>query len=296
MITKKYYKLIRVSYADSDYFHVTNVSDQIGMLTLNGTNNLGKNLEYSTDGVNWTTADSNAQFSLNVPAGANVYMRGTNNNFGIQLHFDVNYHIGGNLMSIINKANYATMTSYNGGSNGDDHGFHGLFKNETNLIDASKLNFGQVNTVSNFMHETFFGCSNLMFAPDMSTLRSIGGNKSSAMFKGSGIVAAPDFSNLEAISGEAGRELFQGCNNLTVGADLRNVTNVGGNSCWTMFANCRNLTTVYTPNITTWNTGTFSNWLSYSAASGTIYAPTGSDIANYSGASGVPSGWTVVYY
>lgn len=103
MITKKYYKLVKVSYADSDYFRITNVDTTAGTLTIGAGGNLDKNLEYSTDGVNWTTAASNAPFSLAVPAGSNVYMRGSNNTWttgtssssgGKTILMDVNHTVG----------------------------------------------------------------------------------------------------------------------------------------------------------------------------------------------------------
>lgn len=164
MITKKYYKLVKVSYADSDYFRVTNVSDQTGTLTVGGSSNLSKNLEYSTDGVNWTTAATNAPFSLTVPAGANVYMRGTNSSMsGKTINMDVNHTVGGNVYSLLDKTNYGTLTASVGQSE-----FNTLFANNSHLIDASQMTFGNVTTLKSGCYGNMFaGCSALTKAPEL---------------------------------------------------------------------------------------------------------------------------------
>lgn len=164
MITKKYYKLIRVSYADSDYFRVTNISDQSGTLTINGSNNLGCNIEYSTDGVNWTTADPNAPFSLLVSSNANVYMRGTNSTLQNKtINMDVNHTVGGNVYSLLDKATYASRTTSVG-----SYEFDALFNGNTHLVSAVNMNFGNVTTLESYCYRAMFkGCTSLTTAPEL---------------------------------------------------------------------------------------------------------------------------------
>lgn len=266
MITKSYYKLVKVSYEDSGYFYVKNVSDQAGTLTMNGSNNLGINLEYSTDGVNWTTADPNAPFSLLVPAGANVYMRGTNSSLNEKtINMDVNHTVGGNVYSLLDKATYASRTTSVG-----DNEFTRLFQGNTHLVSAADLNFGNVTTLSNYCYSyMFLNCTSLSEAPSI-------------------LPAA-------TLEYSCYTNMFAGCTNLATAPELP-ATTLSAFACYNnMFVVCESLTSVKI-GVTTWNTSNTSNWLKDVSASGTIYAPTGSDIANYSGASGVPSGWTVVYY
>lgn len=212
MITKSYFKLVKVSYADSDYFHVTNVSDQIGTLTLNGTNNLGKNLEYSTDGVNWTTADSNAPFSLNVPAGANVYMRGTNTSMNGNMYpmfnMDVDYTVGGNILSLLNKTNYATITTVP--SSVSEGTFKYTFYNQTHLKDLTNLNLGSLNTIyQNAFIAMFQGCTQIRVGLDLSGITS----------------AAFDLMC---------SSMYNGCSNLQI-AYMCNTTNIDSNAPYRNF-------------------------------------------------------------
>lgn len=260
MITKKYYKLVKVSYADSDYFRVTNVDTTSGTLTINGSNNLGCNIEYSTDGVNWTTADSNAPFSLTVPSGANVYMRGTNNSMATgysssptarPIHFDKLHTVGGNIFSLINKTDYSTMTSVGGNII-----FYGLFYNDTNLVSVDDLNLGNVTTMSGAqkaMNSMFYGCSSLTKGLDLSGLTT----------------------------------LDSGINNDGYAAMAH------------MYRGCTSITSVTAPNVSSYNRDrTFANWLySTGVNNGTVLAPSALEgTIPLNSDSGVPSGWTVVYY
>lgn len=60
------------------------------------------------------------------------------------------------------------------------------------------------------------------------------------------------------------------------------------------FLDCSSLNTVTAPNITSWNTYSFTGWMTRVAATGTMYAPTGLTIP--SGTSGIPTDWTRVDY
>lgn len=265
MITKKYYKLIKVSYADSGYFYVTNTSSSAGTLTINAGNALGNDLEYSTDGVNWTTADSNAPFSLTVPSGANVYMRGTNYNWQNKtLNMDVAHTVGGNILSIIDKTNYASMTSLSGYGSA----FYAFFNGNTNLTSAGDMNFGNVTTLTgNCYQYMFWGCTSLVQAPELPAT---------------------------TLASSCYHQMFYGCTSLVQAPELP-ATTLPNNCYYNMFYDCTSLNSVKI-GATTWNTANTDSWLSGVASTGTIYAPTGSDIADNSGSSGVPSGWTVVYY
>lgn len=269
MITKSYFKLVKVSYADSDYFRVTNVDTTAGTLTINAGSNLEKNLEYTMDGVNWITADPNAPFALTVPAGANVYMRGNNDGnvigFGSHtINMNVNHTVGGNVYSLLDKATYASRTTSVGVQE-----FYKLFYGNTHLISAADLNFGNVTDapLEGWVY-MFRDCTSLTTAP---------------------AILPPT-----TLSGECYKTMFNGCTSLTSAPELP-ATTLASNCYREMFKGCSNLTSVKIA-VTTWDTSKTVSWLDNVSASGTIYAPTGSDIANYSGNSGVPSGWTVVYY
>lgn len=80
----------------------------------------------------------------------------------------------------------------------------------------------------------------------------------------------------------------------TIAPTFKNVTTVGNNGFDYCFEGCKSLKTVYAPNITTWNTSNFTNWLSSVSSTGIVYKPTGLEIPT--GTSGVPEGWTTADY
>lgn len=262
MIQKKYYKLVKVSYADSDYFRVTNVDTTAGTLTIGGSSNLGKNLEYSTDGVNWTTADSNAPFSLSVPAGANVYMRGTNSSLeGKTINMDVNHTVGGNVYSLLDKATYATRTSSVG-----DRELKALFNGNTHLISAGQMTFGNVTTLKFQCYMQMFQyCSNLTTAPELPAT---------------------------TLNEECYSNMFKSCSSLTTVPTLPATTLA--NSCYySMFQYCSSLNTIkcLATDISVY--ACTRDWVSGVSATGTFYKD--ANMSNWTtGESGIPSGWTVV--
>ena len=289
MITKKYYKLVRVSHADSDYFRVTNVDTTAGTLTIGAGGNLGKNLEYSTDGVNWTTADPNAPFSLTVPAGANVYMRGTNSIFQKTINMDANHTVGGNVLSLIDKSNYSTMTTppppYS-------NLFSRLFNGNTHLVSAADMNFGNlVQTSGGFAADMFNGCTALTAAPEL-PMTTLGNSCYSSMFKNcTSLTAAPELP-ATTVGGESYSYMFQGCTSLTKAPELP-ATTLAINCYNSMFQNCTSLNTVkcLAENISAY--ACTNNWMNGVSATGTFIKS--ANMSSWTtGTSGIPSGWTVV--
>ena len=300
MITKKYYKLIRVSHADSEYFRITNVSNEIGEFSLYDTYFSGT-LEYSTDGVTWETYNISTKPSVSVNPNANIYLRGTNfkriSSSTGGLTFTKDFNIGGNYLSILN---YSTMQSVNtiGGSN-----FYSIpFYNQTHLISAQNLNFGNVTSIGqNGLSNCFYGCSNLTNAPDLSNVTSIGQNGLSYCFNGcSNLTNAPDLSNVTSIRQSGLSNCFQNCSSLTTAPDLSNVTSIGQGGLSNCFSDCSKISTVTAPNISDLTANNvLSSWLQSAGTSATgtktVNVPTGATIETNS-TSGIPSGWTRVDY
>ena len=261
MLTKKYYKLIRVSYADSDLFRITNISDQTGTLTIT---NGGGTLKYSLDGVNFETYDFTTHPTISVPAGGNCYMKGVKENSGsnyLQFSMDVNHSIGGNIMSIVDETNYATMTSI------PDDAFRSMFENDTHIISAIDLNFGNITSVGiTSLTSMFEGCTSLISTPDLSS-----------------------FTTLEIQSMQS---MFQGCTSLAIAPDLSGITSMDRGAMDFIFLSCTSLTVAYAPTVSPWENT--SGWLSGVAASGTLYCPSQAvaDLIPNNDASGCPTGWT----
>lgn len=251
MITKKYYKLIRVSHADSEYFRITNISNEIGEFSFVKTGSPNNpNTEYSLDGVNYTAYDFTNCPAINVTSGSSIYFRGTTwtqtmyPSPCITFHFTKNYKISGNLLSLYNYNTMNTETTLSKFA-------VKMFSGETNLIYADEMNLGPNNLTTsgqqNWFYQTFKDCTNL--------------------------VKGPDFSRLTSITGNCFGDTFQYCSN------LQEVT---------------------APNVSTWTSSQFSNWLQFagtSVPSGTtkvFNAPINVEIPT--GNNGIPTGWTRVDY
>lgn len=247
MIQKKYYKLVRVSYEDSAMFRMTNISDQTGNFSVTKTGSpTARNMEYSTDGVTWTAYDFTNLPTVEVPAGGNIYLRG-NNSSGFNrdssniynLTIDVNHNIGGNICSLIDKTNPENVTTLS------DFCFYGLFQNNTHLVSAGNMNFGNVNIIKNYnFRQIFKNCTSLTTPPDMSSVTSVVSNGCESMFYGcTSLTIAPDLSSVTSISDTGCRGMFSGCTALTTSPDLSSVISIGNYGCYEMFNSCTSLTT-----------------------------------------------------
>lgn len=280
MITKKYYKVIRVSHADSEYFRLKNVSNEVGVFKMvkEGTPSYTPDLYYSTDGVNWTAYDFTTLPEVNVSPGANIYFKGTNTRFSTEYTWDNTYSFSlsktcegyGNLCSILNPnpATFSEITTVQSWT------FAGCFKRFTTLTKAPDLT--NITSIGEYgLYKCFYGCDSLTTVPDLSNLTTVNGNS---------------FSNT-----------FSYCTSLTTGPDVSNVTTVNGNNAFDYcFTYCNNISNVTTPNIQDLTQrGILTNWLMSSGgqATGTkvVNVPTGATIATNS-YNGIPFGWTRVDY
>ena len=272
VVTANYSKTVNVEqlYITFSGFYVENVSNQTGTLTLMDGANLSHNLEYSTDGSTWTTANSGAPFTLSIGAGEKVYFRGTNSNWRGTAdehncwYMDVNWKIGGNMLSIIDKDNYETLATV------PNYAFQNAFTANPYLIDASDANLGVATTLGDYsMHRTFSLCS---------------------------VVGLPDLSNITTGNRFCFLASCIHSQSLVTGYNIANITTMnGGQNMQSMYKECSSIATVYAPNITNYLGTTNSyNWLLDASATGTLYVA-----ANYTPGTSVsecPSGWTLAHY
>lgn len=274
MITKKYYKLIRVSHADEGYFYIKNVSNETGDFKF--VERAGGSMEYSLDGVTWTSYDFTTKPTVQVGSNTSIYFRGTGyraiyTQGNPVFNFNKDYIVGGNYMSI---SNYATMSSVTEITSSNL--VMCTFYNQTHLISAADLNFGNVTTISanEGLKNVFSGCSSL--------------------------TEIPDFSNITTVGQECFDSCFRNCASLTNGGDFSNITSAGSSSFSSCYSGCTHISNVIAPNIQdlTQN-GVLSNWLDNAGTSATgtkvVNVPTGATITTNS-INGIPSGWTRVDY
>lgn len=299
MITKKYYKLIRVSHADSEYFRLTNVSSSIGELTFDQGWGTMNTLEYSTDGVNWTIYDWNGMPVIYVNPSANVYVRGSYMNRSgndAMVKFNQDYTIGGNYMSLVDYSTMGSATTLYGS-------IENCFKGQTHLVSAADLNFGNVTTLDNSaLYGCFQDCTGLTTPPDMSGITTLNDQAMSDTFSGcSSLTTPPDLSNVTNGGWSSLGMTFYNCTSLTAGVDLSSMTTVNTSASLMedTYSGCSNLATVTAPNTQDLNETFLYGWLSNAGAdvtgTKTVRVPTGATITTDSD-SGIPTGWTRVDY
>lgn len=305
-----------------DYFYIQNISSSNGSFKIG--DKITGNTEYSFDGTTWTSYDFTNRPNISVSPNQKLYLRSTswNNNYTSSLNhfsFTQKYNIGGNILSLSNYTTMDSLTTAPYGSSGFGH----LFVSQTNLSSSSNVNFGNVTSI-NGLNGCFSGCSNMTNSPNFSKITTISGM--SNCFNGcSKLVNLPNFSNvitinssglsecfknctsmtntinlskLTTIGSDGLSDCFYGCSKMTKGSNLSKVTSIDSYGLESCYYNCSKLATVYTPNISSWDTSKFNNWL-YGAGSGVTttkncYAPAGLSIPTSN--SGIPSGWNRIDY
>lgn len=230
-------------------------------------------LQYTTDSINWQ--DYTVGDTITLPnAGNKVGFRAktTNAAFGNNTNTSFNGWVGtgqlsvsGNINSLLDKDNYATLTDISS----RQRVFNWMFYNMTSLVSAEDLTL-PCTTIGKFAYNNMFqGCTNMTKAPKEIAATTISGTTGdwpmAGMFKGcTSITKSPyfHFTNINSNT-NAFQELFNGCSNLN------------------------EIKLDYTGNF---GTGTWTDWVNGVAASGTFYY-NGSDTTV--GTNAIPSGWTV---
>lgn len=326
-ITRTYYKVHRV-FPDPDYLYLENTYAGDNTLTITKTGTpTSTDLSYSLDKNTWTDIYNGG--TVTVPQGGKVYLRsttgmaaGASNNYTISM--SQTHTVGGHIASLIDYSNISSINTI------PSYAFYGLFKNDTNLTNTT-VDFSGITTIQQRgCSSMFYGCTNMTGDADLSDVISIETNGCTEMYYQTKITSC-DLTNLTTLGdgalgsniryfnygafaecshlttiigfnklttvGDSGLgRAFYNCTSLITGADLSNVTVTTGDTNFAqMYLNCQSLNLAVSPNLNTWNTSLFNNWLSGVAATGVVRKPAGLTITADS-ASGVPTGWTTEDY
>lgn len=307
MYIQKYYKVIRVI-KDGDGgatpLYIENVSNNNGVFQLKkgGSPIYTPNLIYRIgDNGEWFEYDFTTLPSITVPSGSKIYFRGDNvNGFNqksssindfYRFTFSKSFNIGGYLTSLLALDNFNTITDI------PNYSFSYLFASQlSNLLNVEDLITDNIIKVNNYgFNETFSSCTSLSTTPNFSNITTVGTFGFHRCFGScTSLVTAPSFTNVTT-GGEYGfYRCFSSCTSLVTAPNFSNITKVSNIEFSECFDNCTSLQIVYAPNITTWNTINFSDWLFNVSPTGVMYKPTGLTIPT--GTSGVPEGWTTIDY
>ena len=251
-------------------------------------------LEYSTDGTTWSEYTSGTAITL-TNAGDKVSFRGNNDtyaNSNISSTFSCSddCYIYGNIMSLINKENFATTTTLT-----DTYAFAQLFTGNTKICNhATKALLLPATTLSDYCYQYMFsGCTNLTTAPALPAT-TLASHCYAGMFNNcTGLTTAPALPATTLAYG-CYQNMFYGCTSLTTAPALP-ATTLAPLCYHSMFFGCTNLNSVtcLATNISARDCTT--DWLYGVANKGMFYKAVSVSIYDWNhGISGIPDGWTVI--
>lgn len=263
-----------------------------------------RTIEYKLNNGSWTSITSTSSGVLiPVVAGDTVQFRGDNVKYGDSLNSNVGsqfdttcrYNVYGNIMSLINSTAFETLTNFQAGSAAH---FLKLFANNAYLVSAQNLKLPALRLGQLTYFGMFYNCTSLTTAPE-----SVGTSETvfdftgiynytcREMFKGcTNLITAPALPAL-SLGQTCYESMFRDCTSLATAPELPATTLA--NYCYNeMFRNCTSLN--YVKCLATDISASYctASWLNGVSSTGTFVKKTG--INWPSGASGIPSGWTVI--
>ena len=263
-------------------------------LTSNNHPEFSKTIEYSTDGEEWIEVSSTyAQTTiLEMQVGDVVYLRG--NNTAYTNYYDgLTYcnrivsgdglivNISGNIMSLIQKIGFENLTQLT-----DSYTFTTLFYS-LKINDANNLVL-PATTLTSHCYDRMFQDSGMKKAPIL-TATTLADWCYRAMFKGCDLIEAPALP-ATVLTERCYESMFASNHNLIAAPELPVATLVEG--CYnSMFSGCNSLYYIKCLATDISATNCTLGWVNNVSPTGTFVCPDPSVWTT--GASGIPSGWTV---
>ena len=244
--------------------------------------------EYSTDGINWTSASVDTYggtFGVTLHPGEYVKLRGNSGGFNSKANYaqfrSTTYcEVSGDINTLLNKFGGDVSIPNNGG-------FYRLFKDMAYLENGGLVLPSTTLGISCY-EAMFENCRSMTTAPALPATTMVA-DCYLGMFRGcTSLVNAPALP-ATTLATECYHAMFWDCTALTTAPVLPATTLT--DSCYTtMFRNCSSLNKIICY-ATTWNTAYASSWVNDVASSGDFYNLGGANIPIDSN-SGVPIGWT----
>ena len=245
-------------------------------------------IEYSTDGINWTSATVDTYggtFGVTLHPGEYVKLRGNNGGFNTKNNYaqfrSTTYcEVSGDINTLLNKFGGDVSIPNNGG-------FYRLFKDMAYLENGGLVLPSTTLGISCY-EAMFENCRSMTTAPALPATTLVD-SCYLGMFRGcTSLVNAPALP-ATTLATECYHAMFWDCTALTT-APVLPATTLADSCYTTMFRNCSSLNKIICY-ATTWNTAYASSWVNDVASSGDFYNLGGANIPIDSD-SGVPIGWT----
>lgn len=273
MITRNYFKVVRVFPDPSEYFYIKNEGYDTGILNFEGYGER-TDIDFKIDNGSWTNLVNylNIYQMINIQPNSKLYLRGTagywkdNSDNGIYFYQNDEFpmSLGGDLRTLLDYTDVDSVTTI------PDYCFKGIF-NYKNLTSIENLTLG-------------------------SSVTTIGYNGMREMFSNNpDITTALDLSNVTTVGNEGLCFMYNNCSSIQKGSNLSALTTVDNQGLSYMYYGCSSLNEAYAPNVSTWDTSKAAGWLVNVASTGVVYKPANL-VINTNTDSGVPSGWTTQTY
>lgn len=237
-----------------------------GSLYFNNSVAVARTIQYKINNGSWTnvTASTGGTLISNaLVAGDKIYFRGDNPTYGIagtvhESRYERNYfthsngfmfNLYGNMMSLIDSANYASLTSLT-----EYNTFLGMFS-ETNVVSTRHLVLPATVLSPKCYSALFFGCVYLTDAPELPA--TVMTNECyEGMFQGCySLKIAPELP-ATTLAYQCYQSMFSVCSGLTHAPELP-ATNLAESCYSNMFFACRNLMVAPSLPATTLQTGSY---------------------------------------
>ena len=277
-------------------FYVENITNSTETVTFqkegSGTTE-SISLQYSSDADNWTTLGtiSTTALTLQLNAGQKIYLRANANYWGSSSSGRQTIKgcskIGGNIMSLLYGSNF-TGNEVAFPSN-NNNVFKYVFRENSNLVDASKLVLPCMTMTEYCYAGMFTNCANLEYSPVQLPATNLAYNCYDSMFEYCTSMEIPPQLPATTLVERCYRVMFR-YSGLVESPDLNAQTMV--TDCYRgMFQGCSNLSRIRCTATTGMDIGA-TGWTTSVAANGTFYKATG--VTWPTGTAGIPTGWTVV--
>ncbi len=254
-----------------------------------------RDIQYSKDdGATWTDGNTGGTGVSVVLAkvGDRVMFRGENTNYATSINnaynhidCDKNFKVCGNIMSLIQKTGFETLTTLLATNT-----FKRLFLNNVNLIDASDLLL-PAETLTNFCYNHMFdGCTNLTAAPKELPATTVAGDCYSYMFAScAALTTVPEELPATVMEEWCYSNMFNGCTSLTTAPKLP-ATSLADRCYSFMFNGCTSLNEVWVK--AGYNGDACYEMFTGCATGGTLHT----DGTGWAADTNLPTGWTTTTY
>lgn len=187
MITRNYFKVVRVFPDPSDYFYIKNEGYESGMIIISNVNAQTRtDLEYKIDNGSWTNFVQtwNDYGTFELQPNSKLYLRGTAGYWREEEDDDIFFgtdelgaiSVGGDLRTLLDYTDVDSVTTI------PAHCFNQTFQ-KNNLISIDNLTLGSsVTTIGNNAFQQMFYESQIQKGLDISSVTTLGDNAMNFMY------------------------------------------------------------------------------------------------------------------